>query len=78
MPGERILLPVLGLEFHEGSNTIWVHGQEGTVLRIKCTGKITVSACPNGGGPHADVQVQGDIRFCVPDSELDEEVPNVH
>lgn len=74
----RILLDVLAIELYEGGNTIWVHGKEGTVLRIKCTGKIVVNSCA-APGPHADALVQGDIEFCVPDSGEDaEENVRVH
>jgi hypothetical protein len=66
----RIQLEALGLEFDEGGNTIWIHGPEGTVLRIKCSGRITATRC-SAPGPHADVIVAGDIAFCVP--FLDEE-----
>lgn len=72
----RVQLHAVGLEFEEGGNTIWVHGENGTILRIKCTGKIHVTAC-DGPSPHADVQVQGDISFCVPDG-LEEESSYVH
>ena len=72
----RVQIQVLGLEFEEDGNTIWVHGPEGTVLRIKCSGKISVTQCSNVC-PHSDVQVQGDITFCVP-NELDEEGSYVH
>lgn len=61
----RVQLAVIGLEFDEGGNTIWVHGTEGTLLRIKCSGRITVSEC-SGPGAHSDVMVPGDIAFCVP------------
>lgn len=67
----RIQVPVIGLEFEEDGNTIWIHGPDGTVLRIKCSGKIVVSSCANGC-PHSDVQVNGDIRFCVPESSEEE------
>lgn len=74
----RVQLTVVGLEFDDGGNTIWIHGHNGTVLRIKCTGQIKVSQCVNPG-PHSDVQVQGDINFCIPDSEgFEEEGSYVH
>jgi len=66
----RILLEAVGLEFDEGGNTIWVHGREGTILRIKCSGRITTSRC-EAPGPHADMLVKGDIAFCVPENALD-------
>lgn len=77
-PGDQILLHAVGIEFREGGNTIWVHGNHGTILRIQCTGKISSTCCASPG-PHADVRVQGDITICLPDSEeADEEVENVH
>jgi len=68
----RIQLEVLGLEFVEGGNTIWAHGPDGTVLRIKCSGRVTAARC-TAPGPHADVNVEGDITFCVPSHILDGE-----
>ena len=62
----RIQLEAVGLEFEEHGNTIWVQGAHGTLLRIKCSGQITVKRC-EAPGPHADVSVPGDIEFCVPD-----------
>lgn len=62
----RVLLECVGLEFEEGGNTLWIHGMHGTILRIKCSGKIAVKSC-QAPGPHADIQVNGDIEFCVPD-----------
>jgi len=68
----RIQLEAVGLEFDEGGNTIWIHGSQGTILRIKCSGRIGVTQC-SAPGPHADVLVEGDIQFCVPASMLDDE-----
>lgn len=69
----RVQLDVIGLEFEDGGNTIWVHGRQGTVLRIKCSGKIIVHACANDyAAPHSDVQVDGDINVCIPNGELAE------
>lgn len=62
----RVVLDAIGVEFHEGGNTIWVHAKSGTILRIKCTGKIVVDAC-SAPGAHADMIVAGDIRICVPE-----------
>lgn len=62
----RIQLEAVGLEFDEGANTIWVHGAQGTILRIKCSGRITTTSC-SAPGAHADVIVDGDIAFCVPE-----------
>ena len=64
----RIQLEAVGLEFDEGGNTIWVHGPGGTLLRIKCSGRITVNEC-SAPCAHADVMVEGDIAFCVPDGD---------
>lgn len=61
----RIQLAAVGLEFEEGGNTIWVHGSGGTLLRIKCTGRIMVRSC-SAPSAHADAIVAGDIEFCVP------------
>lgn len=61
----RIQLEAVGLEFEEGGNTIWVHGVDGTMLRIQCTGRIMVKAC-SAPSAHADAIVAGDIEFCVP------------
>jgi len=68
----RIQLETVGLEFEEDGNTIWVHGSEGTVLRIKCSGRITTTRC-SAPGPHSDVLVHGDIEFCLPASVLGED-----
>lgn len=67
----RVQLEAIGLEFDEGGNTIWVHGLEGTLLRIKCSGRIAVNEC-SAPGAHADVLVAGDITFCVPASTGEE------
>lgn len=61
----RVQLEAVGLEFDEGGNTIWIHGPGGTLLRIKCSGRITVTAC-SAPTAHADVMVDGDIAFCLP------------
>lgn len=65
----RIVLEAVGLEFEENGNTIWVHGPQGTLLRIKCTGRIQVNRC-EAPGAHADAIVAGNIEFCVPPSEV--------
>ena len=40
--GDQIVIPVLAIEFREGGNTLWIHGQGGTVLRLKTVnGAIT-------------------------------------
>ncbi len=62
-----ITIDVAQLEFHEGSNTIWVHNNQGmTVLRIKCSGKIEVDKVCTNLSAHADLNVVGDIHFCIP------------
>ena len=66
MPG-RIEIDVAMLEFDEGGNTIWVHGPNGaTVLRIKCTGKLSTKVCATNISAHADLMVNGDIEVCMP------------
>lgn len=62
----RIQLEAVGLEFNEGGNTIWIHGPHGTILRVKCSGRVTATRC-SAPGPHADVLVEGNITFCVPE-----------
>jgi hypothetical protein len=64
----RIQLDAVGLEFDEGGNTIWIHGSQGTILRVKCTGRITAKACSSPSA-HADLVVNGDIEFCVPSDD---------
>lgn len=74
----RILLEAMGLEFEEGGNTIWIHGSDGgTLLRIKCSGKITTKSC---AAPiaHADVIVEGDVEFCVPPDEAIGSTESIH
>jgi len=62
----RIEIPVALVEFDEGGHTIWVQSMEGTVLRIKCTGKIKVDKRCQNNVAHADMEVQGDIEVCLP------------
>jgi hypothetical protein len=61
----RVQLEAIGLEFEEGGNTIWIHGPGGTLLRIKCSGRVASTPCA-APTAHADVLVEGDIVFCVP------------
>jgi hypothetical protein len=61
----RVQIEAIGLEFEEGGNTVWIHGPVGTILRIKCSGRITATSCASPTA-HADIQVKGDIVFCVP------------
>lgn len=64
--GERVQIPAALLEFNVGSKTIWIQSPEGaTILRIKCTGTISVDMCKNSPTSHADADVQGDIHFCL-------------
>jgi len=63
----RHKIEVCELEFDEGGNTLWIHSSAGaTVLRIKCTGKVTINKCCENIVPHADMMVQGDINICIP------------
>jgi len=69
--GERVQIPVGLLEFNNGSNTIWIQGNEGsTILRIKCTGKIVTDQYTNSPTSHADLIVEGDINFCISNDVL--------
>lgn len=77
MQGEKVLLEAVAVEFVDGGNTIWVHGEGGTILRVQCSGKIIVNSCVSPC-PHADVQVKGNITVCVPDAEEAEENSSVH
>lgn len=66
----RLEIPVAQLEFDEGGHTLWVHGPNGaTVLRVKCTGKITSKVCNTNISAHADLMVEGDIEICLPPEE---------
>jgi len=66
--GQRIKIPVAQLEFNVGSHTIWICSPEGsTILRLKCTGRISVDKCANSPTSHSDIMVQGDINFCLSD-----------
>lgn len=68
----RIAIPVGLMEFDVGGHTIWVHSNQGaTVLRIKCTGKITVDEVCQNSVPHADLMVQGDIEICIPEPRIE-------
>jgi hypothetical protein len=70
----RYCIDVLCVEFDDGGNTLWVQGRTGTVLRIKLSGKIKVDLCPESlSGSHADVEAQGDMRFCVGNDRHQEE-----
>jgi len=59
-------VPVAQLEFHEGGNTLWVHGPDGgTVLRIKTMGRIVVDNNCASPTPHGDIIVNSDIHLCI-------------
>lgn len=60
-----IAIPVVQIEFYEGSNTIWVQGFGGTVLRIKTTQSITTEVCTTNLVSRADVLTSHPIRFCL-------------
>ncbi len=66
--GEIVQIPAAEIEFRHGGNTIWVHSPSGgTILRIKCSGKITaVPGCENLCS-HGDIMVKGDIEICIAD-----------
>ena len=69
-----MVIEVVGLEFIEGGNTIWVHGADGgTMLRIQCSGQIRVNPCQSPVA-HADVRVAGDIEICVPKNIVEEDL----
>ena len=61
----RIEIPVGCVEFDEGGHTLWVQGDNGTVLRIKATGRIRTEQCEVSPGSHADIMVEGDIKICL-------------
>lgn len=62
-----ITIEVSQLEFHQGGDTIWIHGPNGeTILRIKTwRGKVTAEQCVSSPFSHADVIVDGDITICI-------------
>ena len=60
-------IEVAMIEFVDGGNTIWIHDKQGsTVLRIKCSGKITVKDGCENICAHADILVPGNIEICMP------------
>jgi hypothetical protein len=70
MMKRHITLDVCQVEFHEGTQTLWVHAPDGTTtLRIKCTGKIVVDDHCVSPVAHGDMVVQGDIHICLPHVE---------
>ena len=64
----RVQIEAIGLEFEQGGNTVWIHGTDGTLLRIKCSGRVLTKECASIAA-HADVFVQGDITFCLPSDD---------
>lgn len=65
-------IKVNAIQFSSGGNTLWVHSDQGTVLRIKCTGHIRVNEECENIVCHADMIVQGDIDLCIkPDQVFD-------
>jgi hypothetical protein len=61
-------IPVAELDVREGYHTIWVNGPDGgTVLRIKCTGKVKIREHCENICAHADLIVSGDIEICMPE-----------
>ena len=64
--GDKVAIPVAELEFINGGNTIWIHSPlGGTVLRIKCSGKITIESCDSNPNSHIDLMVEGNMNFCL-------------
>lgn len=69
--GERINIPAVVIEFDNGSNTIWIQSPEGgTIMRLKCSGKINIDKCQNSPISHTDILVEGDINFCLSEDAL--------
>ena len=65
--GDQIVIPVLAIEFREGGNTLWIHGQGGTVLRLKTVnGAITSKSCQSPTS-HGDAFIQGNLEICLAD-----------
>ena len=66
--GERVTILVNEVEFNVNGNTLWVQSPlGGTVLRIKCSGKINVEKCQDNPVSHTDILVAGDINICLSD-----------
>jgi hypothetical protein len=63
-----ITIDPVQIEFHEGGNTIWVNGENGNILRIKCSGIIEFGRGCVNTTPHADLMIEGNIHICVPDN----------
>ena len=61
-------IPVAVVQVADGGRAIWVHDENGsTVLRIQCTGKVLLRHGCSNKCAHADINVTGDIKVCVPD-----------
>lgn len=71
-PGTRIKIPVHEVEFNVEGNTIWIQSVLGTMLRIKCTGKIKIDGCTTSPVSHSDVIVQGNINVCLSKDVIEE------
>jgi len=71
--GQRVVIPVNAIEFNVGSHTIWVHSPNGgTVLRIKCKGKINIDKCTNSPISHSDIIIEGDMNICLSEDAVGE------
>lgn len=69
-----IVIQASGMEFSDGGNTIWVHSPlGGTILRIKCSGRIITDECQFSPNSHGDIMVSGDIHICVSDDIVSDE-----
>jgi hypothetical protein len=68
--GDTVTIPVLAIEFREGGNTLWVHGQSGTVLRLKTPdGTITSKQCQSSPVSHGDAIIKGSLEICLANEE---------
>jgi hypothetical protein len=64
------MIPVLAIEFREGGNTLWIHGQGGTVLRLKTLdGTITSTACASPVS-HGDAIIKGSLKICLANESI--------
>lgn len=68
----RITVPVAVMEFDVGGNTIWVQSINGTVLRLKITGSISVEVCGDNPCSHLDVTVRDSVTVCLHKSDVPE------
>lgn len=68
-----ITIPVSGMQFVEGGNTIWIHDAiGGTVFRLKTMGKIVVERCEVSPLSHGDLVVSQDIHMCISENAEEE------